>query len=251
MDNLFSVKSSKGSMEKERKMSNQSSRSLEKYIPNEENIVFYRDITKFSPWIGEAIVASIFLSVSIIQFISSVSIHAYIKEFKVINTILQILLPLIGVYMVISLIKRRNEVVGTNKKIILLQKTVFGVKIREIKYHWITGLQLTTKWRTSTAIGLLFILTFVGISVFGPIVMITTKSFSTYSLGVLAGLTLGIVAAIIWLPYKAIIFHIPTCTTSIRGIDPLIIKLDPFKKMEFYLPFFQEIQRIYEKVESS
>ena len=115
--------------------------------------------------------------------------------------------------------------------------------IRDVKYDSITGSQISIRWRPFILTGFILLFTYIGISIFGPILMITTNSFNGFNNGL--GLILGIIIAVIEAPYSAIILY--TSGTLRWTGEPPIIKLNPFQKLEKHLRILYEMQKLYQK----
>lgn len=223
-----------------------SSITIKDYILPDEKILFHRDITKLSPWIGDIITATMFFIITIIQFTATIGVHAYILEFKTINMLLEIILPILGIIIILDVITRIYIVIGTENRIIFIRKSILKTMIRDVNYDSITGSQISIRWRPLILTGFILLFTYIGISIFGPLLMITTASFNGFTNGIILGLILGIIIAVVEAPYSAIILYTSGTLGRWTG-EPPIIKLNPFQKLEKRLKILYEIQQLYQK----
>jgi len=219
---------------------------IEDYILSDEKIVFNRDITNMYPWIGDVFTAAMFFIIAIVQLVASIGVHAYILEFKAINMLLEVLLPIAGILLILDVATRRCRVIGTNNRIIFIRRSILKTVVRDVNYDSITGIHIYIRWRPLLFIGFILLFTYIGVSIFGPL-FIVNMGFSGFFNGVILGIILGIIVAIVETPYSAMILYTPGTLLGRWSGEPLIIKLNPFQKIEKRLKLLQEIQQFYWK----
>jgi hypothetical protein len=204
-------------------------------------VLFYRDISKLVPWTGNLIGAVSFLLGVIALLAPQEGLLLLIQIF------IGIFWIIIGLILIMTQLFQKHEVVGTNRRIIVSQKSTLRKSIRDANFEAISGIQMENKWNLEIFMVVFFFFTFlVEPYAFGFIFMTSPELIIVGNiLGILLGMLIGIVVAF----YCKIVFYIPGTILSNwtgSGAEPPIIKLNLLKSLESRTQLLRDIQIFYQ-----